>query len=119
MKKLSLVGVFSAIALGAACSRPAQSAADTATATSTTSQVATPAVDTVATTTTEVTTSSSTVRRKSSGKKASGSTTRKTGTSNSVRSTDPAAKDSVLGRDSVIRFPIRRLPTASSTPVKR
>jgi hypothetical protein len=30
------------------------------------------------------------------------------------------AKDpNILGRDSVIRFPIRRLPTASSTPAKR
>jgi hypothetical protein len=37
----------------------------------------------------------------------------------SVQSTVSAGKDSVLGRDSVIRFPIRRLPTASSSPVKR
>jgi hypothetical protein len=80
-------------------------------------QAATPRLDTLSTTT-EVTTSS-TVTRTSSGKKSSGPTTHKTGANNSVRSTDSTAKDSILGRDSVIRFPIRRLPTASSSPVKR
>jgi hypothetical protein len=59
------------------------------------------------------------VTRPSSGKKSSGSATHKTSPTNSVRSTDSVAKDSILGRDSVIRFPIRRLPTASSSPVKR
>jgi hypothetical protein len=71
------------------------------------------------TTTTESTTSVSTVARKPSGKKSSGSVPRITGSGHSVRATDSVAKDSILGRDSVIRFPIRRLPTASSSPVKR
>lgn len=118
MTRQALAGAFVAAVLAAACSRPAQSAADTAVASSTADQAATPRVDTLSTTT-EVTTSSSTVTRKSSGKKSSGSTIHKTGVSNSVRSTDTTAKDSILGRDSVIRFPIRRLPTASSSPVKR
>jgi hypothetical protein len=117
MRRQALAGAFVAAVLAAGCSRPAQSAADTAVASSTADQAATPRVDTLSTTT-EVTTSSSTVTRKSSGKK-SGSTIHKTGVSNSVRSTDTTAKDSILGRDSVIRFPIRRLPTASSSPVKR
>jgi hypothetical protein len=113
---IPLAGAFAAVALAAGCSRHAQSAADTATAASTATQSATP-VDTVSTTT-EVTTSS-TVTRTSSAKKSSGATIRKTGANSSVRSSDSAAKDSILGRDSVIRFPIRRLPTASSSPVKR
>jgi hypothetical protein len=118
MTKLSLAGVFAAAALAAGCSRPAQSAADTATASSPAASAATPQVDTVSTTT-QVTTSSSTVMRKSSGRKSAGSTTHKMGPTNSVRSTDPTRNDSILGRDSVIRFPIRRLPTASSSAVKR
>ena len=118
MTKLSLVGPFAVVVLTAGCGRSAQSTADTATASSAATQPATPVVDTLSTTT-EVTTSSSTVTRTSSGKKSPGSATRKNGVSNSVRSTDSSPKDSILGRDSVIRFPIRRLPTASSTPVKR
>jgi hypothetical protein len=124
MTRVSLAGVFAAAALAAGCSRPAQSAADTATASSTAASAATPQVDTVSTTT-QVTTSSSTVTRKpsgkklSSGKKSSGDVTHRAGANNSVRSTDPTPNDSILGRDSVIRFPIRRLPTASSSPVKR
>jgi hypothetical protein len=38
---------------------------------------------------------------------------------NSVKAGDAAPRDSIIGRDSVIRFPIHRLPTASSSPVKR
>jgi hypothetical protein len=117
MTKLPLLGAFSAFLVVAGCSRPAQSAADTATASSTASQAATPAVDTLSTTT-QVSTSS-TVTRTSSGKKSSGSTARKAGVNNSVKAGDAAPKDSIIGRDSVIRFPIRRLPTASSSPVKR
>lgn len=118
MTKLSLAGAFSAVVLAAACSRPAQSAADTATASSSAMQVAAPPADTVSTTTQVTTSSSSTVTRKAIGKKSPGPT-RKTGTSKTVRRADSSAKDSILGRDSVIRFPIRRLPTASSSPVKR
>ena len=118
MTKLSLAGAFAAVVLAAGCSRPAQSAADTATASSTATQIATPSVDTLSTTS-EVTSSSSTVTRTSPGKKSPGSTTPKTGVNNSVRTTDASPKDSILGRDSVIRFPIRRLPTASSSPTKR
>jgi hypothetical protein len=59
------------------------------------------------------------VTRKTSGKKPPVSTTRKVD-SNKARAADSLAKDpNILGRDSVIRFPIRRLPTASSTPAKR
>ena len=117
MTKLSFAGALSAFLLVAGCSRPAQPAADTVAAASAASAKETVPVDTVSTTT-EVTTSS-TVTHKSPVKKSSGSTTRKTGVSNSVRSTDAVPKDSIIGRDSVIRFPIHRLPTASSSPVKR
>lgn len=118
MTNLSLAGVFAAVTLAAGCSRPAKSAADTSAASSTAAQAAAPRVDTVSTTT-EVATSSSTVTRKSSGKKLPVSPTRKAD-SNKARATDSLAKDpNILGRDSVIRFPIRRLPTASSTPAKR
>ncbi len=113
MTKPLLVSAFAALAVAAAC-KPAESGADTAAASSTPSQMATPRVDTVSTTT--VTTSSSTVTRKPSGKKSPVSTTRKGDPNKSARSTDSSAKDpNILGRDSVIRFPIRRLPTASTT----
>ena len=118
MTVLSLVGAFSVVVFAAACARPDQPAADTATASSTANQAATVPVDTIATST-ESTKSVSTVTRKSPGKRSPTSSTRKTGPTNSVRSTDPSVQDSILGRDSVIRFPIRRLPTASSSPVKR
>ena len=118
MMRLSIAGAFSAVILAAACARPEQSAADTATASSTAAGAATIPVDTMATST-ESTTSVSRVTHSSSVKKRSGSAARKTGSANSVRSTEPTAQDSILGRDSVIRFPIRRLPTASSSPVKR
>src|ERR1700674_6043811 len=104
MTKLSLAGAFSAVVLAAGCSRPAQSAADTATASSSVTQVATPPADTVSTTTV-TTSSSSTVTHKSSGKKSSGPTTRKTGTKNAVCSADASSKDSILGPVSVILFP--------------
>ncbi|MDQ6872019.1 MAG: hypothetical protein M3037_08420 [Gemmatimonadota bacterium] len=116
MTRTSLAGVFSAIVLAAGCARSGQSAADTAS--STAAQAASVPVDTLAATS-ESTTSVSTVRRKSSGKKSSGPVRPKTGTTNSVRSGVTSPRDSILGRDSVIRFPIRRLPTASSSPVRR
>ena len=118
MTNLSLAGVFTAVVLAAGCSRSAKSAADTAATSSTAAQATAPRVDTLSTTT-EVTTSSSTVTRKTSGKKPPVSTTRKVD-SNKARAADSLSKDpNILGRDSVIRFPIRRLPTASSTPAKR
>ena len=118
MRNQSLAGVLAAVALAAGCTRSAKSAADTAAASSTAAQAATPRVDTLSATT-EVTTSSSTVTRTTAGNKATGSGTHKKGPNNSVRAADSAAKDSILGRDSVIRFPIRRLPTASSSAIKR
>jgi hypothetical protein len=72
-----------------------------------------PQPDTLSTTAT-VTASTSTVTRTSAGKKSTGSAARKTSPNNSVRPADSARSDSILGRDSVIRLPIRRLP-----PVKR
>jgi hypothetical protein len=118
MTKLLLVSGFAALAIATGC-KPAESAADTSAASSTSAQGTPPPVDTVSTTT-QVTTSSSTVIGKPSGKKTPASTTRKGDSNKATRSTDSSAKDpNILGRDSVIRFPIRRLPTASSTPPKR
>lgn len=114
MIRTLLVGACAGLTMATGC-KPAESAADTAAASSTPAQMATPRVDT-ASTTTQVTTSSSTVTRKKSGRKSPATTTRKGDPSKSARSTDSSAKDpNILGRDSVIRFPIRRLPTASTT----
>jgi hypothetical protein len=44
-----------------------------------------------------------------------GTTTAKSGTSTS-RANDAATDKGIIGRDSVIRFPHRGLPTSSSTP---
>ena len=118
MTRLSLAGAVSAIVMAGGCARSQQSVADTATASSTATPRASVAVDAIPTTT-ESTTTVSTVTRKVPGKKSTTAGTRKTVPSNSIRPTDSVAKDSILGRDSVIRFPIRRLPTASSSPVKR
>jgi hypothetical protein len=119
MTKLLLVSGFAALAIATGC-KPAESAADTSAASSTSAQGAPPRVDTVSTTTQVTTSSSSTVIGKPSGKKTPASTTRKGDSNKATRSTDSSAKDpNILGRDSVIRFPIRRLPTASSTPPKR
>jgi hypothetical protein len=118
MTKLLLVSGFAALAIATGC-KPAKSVADTSAASSTSAQGAT-RVDTVSTTTQVTTSSSTTVSRKPSGKKTPASTTRKGDSNKPTRSTDSSAKDpNILGRDSVIRFPIRRLPTASSSPVKR
>jgi len=116
--RLSLAAGLAGLAFGAACGRPDRAAADTAVASSTNTPAAAATVDTLATTT-ESTSSVSTVTRTSPARKLSGSVPHKNGATNSVQSPPTTGKDSVLGRDSVIRFPIRRLPTASSTPVKR
>jgi hypothetical protein len=109
MTKLSLAGAFAVGVFVAACERPEQSAADTAAASSTAATASVPQADTLSTTTTAAA-STSTVTRASAGKKSTGSAARKT-TNHPVRAADSAHGDSILGRDSVIRLPIRRLPT--------
>jgi cytoskeletal protein RodZ len=106
MTKLSLAGAFAVVLFAAACERPDQSAADTTAASSTQATTSAPQTDTLSTTTTA---STSTVTRASTGKKSTGSAARKT--TKPVHAADSAHGDSILGRDSVIRFPIRRLPT--------
>jgi len=118
MTRLSIAAALTAITLTVSCARPENSSADTATASSTATEAARPLVDTLATTT-ESTKSVSTVTRTSRARKPLGSAASKAVTTSSARSINAVPRDSVLGRDSVIRFPIRRLPTASSSPVKR
>jgi hypothetical protein len=119
MIRLSVAGAFGAIVLAnAGCARSEPPRADTTMASSTPIDTAAARVDTVATTI-ESSKSVSTVTRTAPLKKSSGSVARTTSGNNSVRSINSSSSDSVLGRDSVIRFPIRRLPTASSTPIKR
>ena len=107
--------IVSAIAAG--CS-PGQSSADTTSAAaSTTPQTvgAQSATDTNNLTSSGgVAGSSSTPKAATSVKRAS-TTTKVSGKSDS-RTQKPAERDSILGYDSVIRFPIRTLPTATSTP---
>ena len=61
-----------------------------------------------------VTGSSSTPKAATSAKRAS--TTTKVSAKSDSRTQKPADRDSILGYDSVIRFPIKTLPTATSTP---
>jgi hypothetical protein len=51
--------------------------------------------------------------------KKSGSKSGKTPVTSTKRNTNAARDTGILGRDSVIRFPRRTLPTASSTPVRK
>jgi hypothetical protein len=107
MTKLSLAGAFAVVVLAAACERPDQSAADTAAAASAIEATkSAPQTDTLSKTTIA---STSTVARASAGKKSTGSAARKA--TKPIRAADSAYGDSILGRDSVIRLPIRRLPT--------
>ena len=108
MTKLWLAGAFAIVVFVAACERAEQSGADTTAASSTQPTTIAPQTDTLSTSTT-VTASTSTVTRASAGEKSTGSAGHKT--TNPVRAADSAHGDSILGRDSVIRLPIRRLPT--------
>jgi hypothetical protein len=60
--------------------------------------------------------SSSTPKAATSAKRAA--TTTKVSGKSDARTQKPADRDSILGYDSVIRFPIKTLPTATSTPRK-
>jgi hypothetical protein len=108
MTILPLAGVFAVVVFAAACERAGQAAVDTTAASSTPPTTSAPRTDTLSTSTT-LTTSTSTVTHAPAGKKSTGTTTRKT--TKPVRAADSAYGDSILGRDSVIRLPIRRLPT--------
>jgi len=107
MTKLPLVGVCAVVVFAAACERAGQAAVDT-TAASSTPTTTGAQTDTLSTSTT-LTTSTSTVTHASAGKKSTGTTARKT--TKPAHAADSAYGDSILGRDSVIRLPIRRLPT--------
>ena len=108
MRILPLAGVFAVVLFTAGCERAEQAAVDTTAASSTPPTTSATRTDTLSTSTT-LTTSTSTVTRASAGKKSTGSAARKTTTP--VHAADSAHGDSILGRDSVIRLPIRRLPT--------
>jgi len=95
------------------CRPSAQSAADTTAATSSTIPAVTSGPsDSVSSAgqngNTPTVGASKTTKRGSTSAKSSGTSTR--------RANDAAADKGIIGRDSVIRFPHRGLPTSSSTP---
>ena len=104
----SLAGVFAVVVFTVGCERAQQAAVDTTAASSTPTTTGASRTDTLSASTT-LTTSTSTVTRAPAGKKSTGTAARKT--TKPVRAADSAYGDSILGRDSVIRLPIRRLPT--------
>jgi hypothetical protein len=98
------------------CRPSAQSSADTTAAASSTVPAVTAApVDSAATATTTGQSVSG-----SGSKAATGTTTAKKKASTSASRSGTATQDSgIIGRDSVIRFPVRGLPTVSSTPPRK
>jgi hypothetical protein len=96
------------------CRPSAQSSADTTAAASSTVPAVTAApLDSGATATGQTLSSSG-------SKAATGTTTAKKKASTSASRNGNAGQDSgILGRDSVIRFPVRGLPTVSSTPPRK
>jgi hypothetical protein len=94
------------------CRPSAQSAADTTAATSSTIPAVTSGPSDSVSGTGQ---SGNTTAAGASKTTKRGTTTAKSGTSTS-RANDAATDKGIIGRDSVIRFPHRGLPTSSSTP---
>jgi hypothetical protein len=117
--KIAMIASVLAAALVTACTGSARNASDTSAASSTQPAVMGGPSDSVSPTASTTSTGAASTVKKGSGSSKAGSPAKSQSTGRASDRTGAATDPGIIGRDSVIRFPIRGLPTVSSTPIRK